>query len=206
MSKNSGKLLFNLIAPIYGLFYNKQKKHYTKVLAGVKDEVDLTSYETILDVGCGTGALCAVLSEKGLKVTGIDPAEKMLAIARKKPENKTVQFINANVLEKLPFENSFFDISIASYVAHGLQEHERIKMYAEMSRVTSFKVIIYDYNQQQSLWINIAEWLEGGDYFHFIRNAEYEMNNCVHELQQCFSEVRVINVSPRAAWYICTPS
>jgi len=26
-----GDLLFNLIAPIYGLFYNKQRKHYADV-------------------------------------------------------------------------------------------------------------------------------------------------------------------------------
>jgi len=206
LSKSSGDYLFNLIAPIYGLFYNKQREHYAEVLAGIKHEVDLTSYETIIDVGCGTGALCSVLNDMGLKVTGIDPAEKMLNIARKKLENKTVQFINANVLEKLPFGNSSFDISIASYVAHGLQEHERKMMYAEMSRVTRSRVIIYDYNQQRSFWITIAEWLEGGDYFHFIRNAEYEMRDCVFELQECFSDVRVVNVSPRAAWYICTPS
>ena len=206
MSENSGDYLFNLIAPVYGLFYNKQRKHYAEVLEGIKHEIDLTSYETILDVGCGTGALCSVLNDMGLKVTGIDPAEKMLNIARKKPENKTVQFINANVLEKLPFGDSFFDISIASYVAHGLQQHERKKMYAEMSRVTGSRVIIYDYNQQRSTLISIVEWLERGDYFHFIRHAEYEMRNCVFELRDCFSDVRVINVSPRAAWYICIPS
>jgi hypothetical protein len=31
------------------------------------------------------------------------------------------------------------------------------------------------------------------------------MNACVTELKACFSEVRVINVDTRAAWYICTP-
>lgn len=205
MSNVSSNFLFNKIAPFYGLFYNTQKKHYTKIIEDMSSKLDLTAFETALDVGCGTGALCSVLSEMGLKVTGIDPAEKMLNIARNKPENKAIRFIKANAIESLPFDRKAFDISLASYVAHGLQPHERKQMYAEMSRATSSKVIIYDYNEKRSLPITIAEWFEGGDYFHFIRNAKAEMENCECELRQCFSKVEMINVSPRAAWYICTP-
>jgi len=206
MSKVNSNFLFNAIAPFYGLFYNAQKKHYTKIIEDMSSKLDLTAFNTVLDVGCGTGALCSVLNEMGLEVTGVDPAEKMLNIARNKPENKTIRFIKANAFEGLPFARKTFDISLASYVAHGLQPHERKQMYAEMSRVTSSKVIIYDYNEKRSLPITIAEWLEGGDYFHFIRNAKAEMENCECELRQCFSDVEVINVSPQAAWYICTPN
>jgi len=66
-------------------------------------------------------------------------------------------------------------------------------------------VIIYDYNEKRSLPITIAEWLEGGDYFHFIQTAKAEMENCECELRQCFSKVEMVNVSAQAAWYICTP-
>ena len=205
MSKVSSNFLFNAIAPFYGLFYKNQKNHYKKIIEDMSGKLDLTAFETALDVGCGTGALCSVLNEMGLKVTGVDPAEKMLNIARNKPENEAVRFIKANAVEGLPFDHETFDISLASYVAHGLQPHERKQMYAEMSRVTSSKVNIYDYNEKRTLPITIAEWLEGGDYFHFIRNAKAEMENCECELRQCFSEVKMVNVSPRAAWYICTP-
>ncbi len=205
MSKVNSNFLFNSIAPFYGLFYKTQKKHYKKIIEDMSGKLDLTAFKTVLDVGCGTGALCSVLNEIGLEVTGVDPAEKMLNIARNKPENKTIRFIKANASEGLPFDLKTFDISLASYVAHGLQPHERKQMYAEMSRVTSSKVIIYDYNEKRSLPITIAEWLEGGDYFHFIRNAKAEMESCECELRQCFSDVEMVNVSPRAAWYICTP-
>ncbi|WP_373484070.1 class I SAM-dependent methyltransferase [Acetobacterium sp.] len=204
MSKNSS-LLFNLIAPIYGLFYDMQKSRYGTVIDNVSDVLDLTLYDTVLDVGCGTGALCSVLKEKGLAVTGIDPADKMLRIAKRQPENKAITFIQANVLESLPFENKTFDISIASYVAHGLQNNERKKMYAEMSRVSKSKVIIYDYNQKRGLLTSIIEWLERGDYFHFIKVAKEEMEQCVFEMNECFSEVKVVDVDAKAAWYICTP-
>ncbi|MBW6464417.1 MAG: class I SAM-dependent methyltransferase [Bacillota bacterium] len=205
MTKETSSLLFNSIAPVYGLFYNVQKKRFTEVIEGVENELDLSSFKTIIDIGCGTGALCSVLNGKGLSVTGIDPANKMLEIARNKQKNKEINFIQADVLEGLPFEDNSFDIAIASYVAHGLKTEERKRMYVEMSRVTEEWVVIYDYNDKRSLLITIIEWLEGGDYFHFIRNAEPEMRDCVSEMKSCFSEVKVINVDTRAAWYICKP-
>lgn len=205
MGKKNSNKLFNSIAPIYGLFYRRQKKRYSEVIDWVSKDLDLTSYETILDVGCGTGALCAVLNAKGLSVTGVDPAEKMLDFAKRQPENKDISLIIASVLERLPFGDKSFDISIASYVAHGMQRDDRKKLYAEMSRVTKNKVIIYDYNQRRSLLTSMIEWLERGDYFRFIKVAENEMINCVSEMKACFSEIKVIDVHPKASWYIGTP-
>lgn len=196
--KRDSVLLFNSISQIYGLFYNIQKKRFKDVIEIVKKELDIKEFKTILDVGCGTGALCSVLNDMGLKVTGVDPAEKMLNIAREKPENKMVSFAKANILERLPFEDKLFEASIASYVAHGMGQEERKLMYAEMSRVTKSKVIIYDYNERRSLPTTIIEWLEGGDYFNFIKNAESEMRGC-------FSDVKTVYVGVRATWYICTP-
>ena len=206
MSKKNSNFLFNAIAPVYGLFYNRQKKRYREVIRNMATEFDLASFGSILDVGCGTGSLCSVLSESGLAVTGIDPAQKMLSIARRQPENGSIRFLQANALEGLPFADQSFDLSIASYVAHGMQKNERIKLYSEMRRVTKSKVILYDYNQKRSLLTSLVEWLERGDYFQFIKNPKSEMENCVSEMEKCFSEVTVIEVDTRASWYICTPN
>lgn len=180
------------------MFYKVQKNRFCNVIEIVKNALDITEFKTILDVGCGTGALCSVLNDKGLKVTGVDPAEKMLNIAREKPDNKAIRFIQANILEGLPFEDKSFDASISSYVAHGMGHEERKLMYAEMSRVSKSKVIIYDYNEKRSLPTTIIEWLEGGDYFNFIKSAESEM-------RECFSDVKTVYVGVRATWYICSP-
>ena len=71
-----------------------------------------------------------------------------------------------------------------------------------MSRVAKHYVIIHDYNQKRSLLISLVEWLEGGDYFRFIRQAEPEMADCISDLKTCFSQVRVIHVGTQANWYI----
>ncbi len=206
MSKKKGSVLFNVIAPFYGLFYQSQKRNFKKIIRNVQGEFDLLKFETIIDIGCGTGALCSVLKEKKMTVTGIDAAEKMLKIARNKPENKGINFIRANILEPLPFDDNSFEIAISSYVAHGLEEDQRRQMYAEMSRVAKKWVIIYDYNDKRFIGTSLIEWLEGGDYFHFIGHAEPEMRACMTELKPCFSEVRVVNVGVRANWYICKPN
>ncbi len=203
MGKSRSETLFNRIAPIYGLFYDRQKKRFSEVIDRVHNEIDWVSYKRILDVGCGTGALCSVLDQKDVWIIGVDAAFKMLKKAVKRSSN--VAFIQANILDKLPFDDKCFDVSIASYVAHGMDRNDRKLMYAEMSRVTGSKVIIYDYNEKRSLLITIVEWLERGDYFHFIKNAEHEMKNCFSEMSECFSEVKVVNVDAQAAWYICTP-
>lgn len=200
MDGNEGKKnrLFDRIAPIYGLFYYYQKRHYNAVLDEVQNELDFSTYKNIVDVGCGTGALCSALNQRGFAVTGIDPASKMLNIAMKKPENKAVDFINASALERLPFEDNSFDVSVASYVVHGLKGYERKIIYAEMSRITKHLVIIYDYNETRSILTNIIEWFEGGDYFNFIRKAKSEM-------KESFRDLHVIDVGLRAAWYVCIP-
>ena len=190
--------VFHVIAPIYGMFYNYQKRHYNAVLDKTQSVLDISKYENIIDIGCGTGALCSVLSQRGLKVTGVDSVQRMLNIAAKKRENKGIKFIRANALERMPFTDKSFDVSIASYVAHGLEERERKAMYAEMSRITKNVVIISDYNKKGSTIISIVEWFEGGDYFNFRKKAETEM-------KENFRSSRVMDVGLREAWYIGTP-
>jgi ubiquinone/menaquinone biosynthesis C-methylase UbiE len=205
MSRKKSRKLFNLIAPFYGLFYRVQKRHFVKIIEETAPELDLTCFNSVIDIGCGTGALCSVLSEKGLSVTGIDPAGKMLDIARSKPENDKVDFIEADVLKGLPFADKSFDIAIASYVAHGLKAEDRLRMYAEMSRITKEWAVIYDYNDNRSLLVTLVEWFEGSDYFQFIENVEPELKDCVTEMSSCFADVRVVNVDKRAAWYMGRP-
>ena len=57
----------------------------------------------VLDVGCGTGALACRLADKGIEVTGVDPAAASLAVARRKPAASAVRWIlgDASTLPRL---------------------------------------------------------------------------------------------------------
>ncbi|MFA6508159.1 MAG: methyltransferase domain-containing protein [Treponemataceae bacterium] len=76
----------------------------------------LTSGETAIDVGCGTGCAVAELTERGVIATGIDASEKMIGIARQRFPILAFQISQA---EKLPFEDS----SIHGYRAERLYQH-----------------------------------------------------------------------------------
>ncbi len=188
--------VFDLIAPIYGSFFNFQVDYFNRIQDKVKDHIDLNEYDSVLDIGCGTGALCKVLDDKGLKVTGVDTSLGMLKQAKKKIGHLPVEILQINPGQRLPFEDKSFDVVITSYVAHGLMKEERIKLYNEMKRLAREIVIIHDYNDTRAFLTTIIEWLERGDYFNFIKTGKLEM-------EQIFKNVKQIDVDTRASWYIC---
>jgi len=47
----------------------------------------------VLDLGCGTGTLGCALARRGHRVTGVDPASPMLAIAAAKPHAEKVEWV-----------------------------------------------------------------------------------------------------------------
>lgn len=50
----------------------------------------------VLDVGCGTGTFALLLADRGLAVTGVDPAGGSLDIARTKPNAERVCWIHGD--------------------------------------------------------------------------------------------------------------
>ena len=81
MVRRNNNFLFNAIAPIYGLFYSRQKKRYREVVNGVAAELDLTIFESVLDVGCGTGLHYYNAGVQRQSITCMFPAHQILGIA-----------------------------------------------------------------------------------------------------------------------------
>ena len=50
----------------------------------------------VLDVGCGTGTFALLLADRGLEVTGVDPARASLVVARAKPGAERVRWIHGD--------------------------------------------------------------------------------------------------------------
>ncbi|KHO61114.1 SAM-dependent methyltransferase [Thermoanaerobacter sp. YS13] len=191
--------LFDIISPIYGWFFNSQVEYYKKVLVILKEHIDLRNYIKFLDVGCGTGALCYVLREAGFEVSGVEVSAGMLAQAMKRLKNTDIKAYKINPGEGFPFEDNFFDVVTASYVAHGIKKNEREILYKEMSRVAKHYVILHDYNQNRDFFTSCVEWLEGGDYFNFVKEVK-------KELKENFKEVKMVDISSKASLYILQPN
>jgi SAM-dependent methyltransferase len=79
-------------------------------LAAVYDQLDSdrrdlapylrTAEETgarhVLDIGCGTGVFALLLSGRGIEVTGVDPAQASLDVARGKPGGERVRWLHGD--------------------------------------------------------------------------------------------------------------
>lgn len=188
--------LFDRIAPMYGRTFPFQYKTYLEIYQRQLVHQILSDCHTILDVGCGTGAMASALRENGYQVTGVDASLGMLRQAKKLVNPDAASCVLSDVNNGLPFLAKGFDVCLASYVAHGLKPFQRLALYAEMRRLAGKIVIIHDYNDKRSLVTDIAEWGEGGDYFNFIKVVQ-------SELRDFFGNLQVIPVEPRAALYVC---
>lgn len=94
--------------------YNMCRKDYPDILA----ELEKENFTDLLDAGCGTGAVIALLAGQfpNRHYTGIDLSPKMVEAARAK-RIKGAEFICGDC-EKLPFPEHSFDVVTCSMSFH----------------------------------------------------------------------------------------
>jgi ubiquinone/menaquinone biosynthesis C-methylase UbiE len=94
--------------------YNICKQDYPYTLRKLEEK----DFESLLDVGCGTGNVISLLQEKypERKYTGVDLSEEMIKVARSK-NIPGASFINADA-ENLPFKEEVFDAVICTESFH----------------------------------------------------------------------------------------
>jgi len=84
----------------------------------------------VLDVGCGTGALCAAAAARGARPTGVDLADGMVAAARR--AHPALEFV-AGDAEALPCGDGGFGAALGAFVVNHVPHPERAA--AELRRV-----------------------------------------------------------------------
>lgn len=103
--------------------------------------LDIREGQKILDLGTGTGRTVVELlirSSGKINVYGIDASLKMIENARQKVKEmgyaKKVFFDQGDILH-LPYQNSFFDAVVCSYVLHHIPFQKRVEALSEARRV-----------------------------------------------------------------------
>jgi SAM-dependent methyltransferase len=95
-----------------GSVLSSVREHLANRIAG---RIAATGERRILDIGCGTGMLLAMLLQQGLDVTGVDTSLAMLAeVGKKIPQERLLHISGL----PLPFENASCDVSILCLVMH----------------------------------------------------------------------------------------
>ena len=92
----------------------------------------------VLDIGCGTGTLTRLIANRmppgGGWIVGIDAAEKMIEVARRKANSPRLQF-EAALAEDLPFPPGSFDRVVSTFFFHHLDAGLKRRALEEIHRV-----------------------------------------------------------------------
>jgi SAM-dependent methyltransferase len=121
---------FDVAGSAYGAFMGRFSEPLAQEFVRV---ADLEPGQRVLDVGCGPGALTAVLVERlGTdQVAGVDPSEPFVAAVRDRLPGVDVRLAPA---EDLPFADASYDAALAQLVVHFMADP--VAGLREMARVT----------------------------------------------------------------------
>ncbi len=86
--------------------------------------------KTVVDLACGTGHLAGMLAERGARMSAVDFAPEMIALAKSHVRN--VEFIEADC-ERLPFKTAQFDAATCCFGALHFERSDAV--FAEVGRV-----------------------------------------------------------------------
>jgi ubiquinone/menaquinone biosynthesis C-methylase UbiE len=102
------------------------------------DQAGLTAGHRVLDLGCGTGTLAILASQRvgGCEVVGLDADPQILALARRKAEANGLRLRFDNALSTaLPYGDESFDRILSTLFFHHLDAADKRATLAEAVRV-----------------------------------------------------------------------
>ena len=119
---------------VAGEAYDRFMGRYSRPLASAfADWLEVTPGQRAVDVGCGPGALTAVLADRlgADHVAAVDPSEPFVAACRERLPGVDV---HRGTAEQLPFDDDTFDVAAACLVVHFMSDP--VAGVGEMARVT----------------------------------------------------------------------
>ena len=122
----------------------------------------ITTGDEVLEIGCGTGTLAISCAEKGASVVGFDISSQMLAIAKRKVQERNLadkiqlQEMGATEMDKA-FDNETFDKVVSTLVFSEFYPDEQKYVLGQAYRILrpGGLIIIADEVRSNSLWKRI---------------------------------------------------
>jgi len=126
----------------------------------------------IIDLGCGSGR--NLIANSGIKYYGVDFSEEMLKIAERNARDKKINAVFfKSSLDRLPFEDDFFDSAIFISTLHCIETPElREKALKELYRVMKkgSEIMISVWNRDKNQKLSELKAKEG--YLNFPNNGK----------------------------------
>ena len=176
--------------------------------------VDIEPGQTIIDFGCGDGAVTAILAKAypDSHFIGVDYSEELIEYAKKNNSHDNIEYIVVNIkFEKLPFANNSIDKIFSwgvIYYIHPKYEYEGyqlefIRILKLSGRIVHFQIPLrYDCLSNQidlkTYWIVV--WIKSFKQFikdlFYIKINEYAYKYSKKDLMKLQSSFSSIQISP----------
>ncbi len=144
---------FFAISELYDEINGSSYKPYADFLDSAFQRADIKVNE-VLDLGCGTGGICALLADKGYDMIGLDASPEMLNIAMEKNFGKNTLLL--------------------------CQDMREFELYGTVQAVySSFDCLNYltEKGDLEKVFALVHNYLESGGVFVFDVNTEYRYRN-----------------------------
>ncbi|MEW6555299.1 MAG: class I SAM-dependent methyltransferase [Actinomycetota bacterium] len=124
------------VAEDYDRIFRKDAYYYD-ILAMVADRVEGAAGVRVLDLGCGTGNIVALLNERYplVELCGVDPADNMVALATDRFHAVPKVQILKGEGTKIPCPSESFDYVVSNLALHHVVPELRVLCAAEIARV-----------------------------------------------------------------------
>lgn len=145
--------------------------------------------QRVLDVGCGTGRYCELLTKRGAKVVGIDPSSKMLECAKGKITSDCKFELRLGRIEDADFPDNHFNLVVSALtVGHVLELKPVIREVSHIIKSRG-RLIVSD---MHPYW-----FVSGFDYVKFFDGSgkEYRIPEYAHLLEEYWELFREFKFS-----------
>lgn len=140
---------FTTLADIYDRINGNAYQPYAEMLVSAFNKADIKVSE-VLDLGCGTGGICAILADRGYDMVALDISPEMLNYARERNYGKNTLLL--------------------------CQDMREFELYGTVQAVySSFDCLNYltEQGDLESVFALVHNYLESGGLFIFDVNTEY---------------------------------
>lgn len=108
----------------------------------LRKTLDNVLFQTVLEIGCGTGKNTEWFATKAAHVTAVDLSEEMLALAKQKVQSRNVVFKQADITTPWNFAEEKYDLISFSLVLEHIENLDAIFEKVAMKTVTDGYVYI----------------------------------------------------------------
>lgn len=179
-----------------------------RFLPGIKDEeMTIEHYQryyfaqqfvkdkVVLDAACGEGYGSMLLSQKALKVIGLDIDEKTIARANDSYDKPNLSFVVGSI-EKLPFDDDTFDAIISYETIEHVDDIMQRSFLREIHRVLKPAGWLLMSTPNKAVYTDLVN---GINKFHI---KEFYVQEYIDFLKDLFSNIRIFCQYPETGYFI----